>query len=790
MINQNIFQKILLILIFISGISALIYELLWFRLLNNIFGISSFAATTVIAVFFLGLAFGGIIFGKISEKYTNVIKIYTFLELYIAISSIIGFFILTQLPAFTNFYHYTYNNYPFYALSIIRFILITLILLPSTIGMGGTIPLIVKYFIKSEKKFGTEFSKIYYINTAGGIIGLILIGFLLLQYIGVAASFSFAVILNIIIFIVLILILKICPHLEQKKLNDKKNKEKTTIKKDYFLIFIFMTGLLVTSYEILWVRILSVLGIAANFTFTIILIGVLSGIVTGTYFTKRYIDTKKAIYYYSILLSLTTLIGAIVLFALSNHLITLSSIFDELLTGFLISFIISCFLGALFPLGLRIYSQNIKQIGQKTGNAYFVNTIGGVLGSILTGFVFIPFIGIKNSVGIIVLLTLIMVLYLTIKLFKNKFIKLKSKTSIFTTIITIIIALLFVFSNNQIYYFQENDIEIVYYAEGLSSTVSVVDFEPHEGTVSRKLVIDRVRVASSETLALIDAKMLAHIPLILSDSPIKSCTVGFGTGVTSYSMLLHDIDVVAVEIEEKVIEASTHFQDINNNVIENPQLSIIIDDARNYLSCTNEKFDAIVSDVTCIKYKNNPSLYTVDYFKILKSKLTPKGIGAAWVPLNGLSFSDLKILIASFQKAFPHTTIWSYYKSYTHFIVIIGTQERLQIEINNTTNRIIPIQYDFTKMRINNEYEFLTMLLLGEEDVKNLSKNINLHTDNLPVLEFSDVWGYYFSTTLENNLKRLYSFQKEDLMKYFNGSSEQIELLQEQYSSKNQLLNI
>jgi spermidine synthase len=270
--------------------------------------------------------------------------------------------------------------------------------------------------------------------------------------------------------------------------------------------------------------------------------------------------------------------------------------------------------------------------------------------------------------------------------------------------------------------------------------------------------------------------MLAHLPLLISEDPKQAATVGYGTGATSYSMLIHGVNVDALEIEEKVIEAGPLFKKVNFNSYENDDLNIIIDDARSYLDSVTDKYDVIVTDVTNLKHKRNPYLYTKEYFEIMQNALVEKGVAAAWLPLGGLSFNDLKILIRTFDKVYPHTTVWYFTQYPTHFIIIVGTPEKTEIDLDDLAERMNKVKIDLKRIEVDNKYEIASMLLLGEEDVDTLVAGDKIHTDNFPVLEFSDMEDYML-TDLEANLEKLLNFQQEELTKYFIGGPDEIKKL-------------
>jgi spermidine synthase len=245
-------------------------------------------------------------------------------------------------------------------------------------------------------------------------------------------------------------------------------------------------------------------------------------------------------------------------------------------------------------------------------------------------------------------------------------------------------------------------------------------------------------------------------------------------------MLLYDVDVHAVEIEEKIIEAAPLFSEVNYASYADPDLDIVLDDARNYIATTDEEFSVIVTDVTNLKYKRNPYLYTLEYFEIMQGALGADGVAAAWLPVGGLSFSDLQTLIATFDTVFPHTTAWYFTQFPTHFIILVGTPEPTLVNLKELKERIAGVEHDLRSLDVDNVYELASMLLLGESDIDSLVEGSPIHTDNRPILEYSDM-DLYNVVDVAPNLGRLIEFQQEDLLEYFVGSERQLAALEEHF---------
>ncbi|MFA5134202.1 MAG: fused MFS/spermidine synthase [Patescibacteria group bacterium] len=782
----NVPGGILFGVVFISGAAALIYEMLWIRLLGLVFGVGSFALATASAVFLLGIGIGSAVFGRYAEKARDVMRSYAFLEAGIAATSAASFCLLHYTSVFNTIAGYLYASFDFYMLTIARFFVAVLILLVPAIAIGGTIPLLSKYLLTSNRTIGSRFSSLYYWNTFGAVCGVFLAGFVLIRQFGVPVTFWMAAALNgIAAAIVLFTGRRSSPKLPAAIPRSTGEQPDGVHGERLLLPILFATGFITLGFEILWFRVLTNFGSATTFSSTFVLGGFLGGLALGAFYVSRRIDRMqqpvRSFIRYSVLAGL---VGACMIFAFSQlHDIlpptfgTYGQLVIESMLGFIFSFVIAAVLGTLFPLGVRLYAGTVSSIGRKTGSAYWINSLGTIAGSVMTGFVLIPFLGVKLAGIILVALCFCVGAVLLVCMHVQR-----SRAWTFVALSVIGAAFLLILSGST-FHRHPIDAQELFYAEGLSATVTVYAVENGFRT-DKYLEIDGQGVAGTYATGVIDAKILAHLPLLLTDSPQKVATVGYGSGITSYSMALHGTEVYALEIEREVIEAAGQFREYNHSDEANELLTIIVDDARNYLQYTEETFDAIVTDVTNLKYKSNASLYTVDYFQVMRDRLSPHGVAAAWVPLGGVSPSDLKILTASFHEVFPHTTVWYFNQDWTGFLVFVGTPEKLEIDITELEGRFELVRGDLGSIGVESAYELSAMLLLGEGDVASYVAGAPLHTDDRPILEFSDI-KYYAQYSPMSNLRDLLLVQQENLSGYFILNEEQdSELLDTFYAGR------
>jgi spermidine synthase len=773
-------NRLLFAAIFISGASALIYQLIWVRLLGLVFGVSSFAVATVVAVFLLGLGLGSYFFGRWSERARDPLRIYLYVELGIAATSLIAYVVIEALPVYRYLYEYAYNNLGFYGLSVARLLLSTLVLLPPVFLIGGTMPLLAKYFLRDPARLGSSFSKIYYLNTLGACAGVLLTGFVFVRSFGVIGTLMIAVGGNLLVALII--------ALSKRSTGVTRPATDARSAYSYMLVFLFLTGFISLGYEMLWVRILSTYGLSTSQAFALILAGFLLGFSVGAWAVARNVDRRRDLEaWFSAVSIVTAFSGAVVLllfrqFEALTILLSDATPMSQLTLGmalaFTVSFIPAVFMGILFPLGVRIYAQDIDRIGAKAGNTFFSNTLGCVLGSLLTGFVLIPFVGMWNTTLVLINLSLLIAAAFLMRGRRP------ARSQWASLVVVAVVANVLVFTDSKTFHAElkgrdlrtaADSFDVIYYAEGLSGTVTAVERGDYRG-----LFVDGQNVSGTDPVLLADSKMLAHVPLLLADDPDVALTVGYGTGTTSGSMLLHDVDVHAVEIEKKIVEAAPLFSRVNYASYSDPDLNIVLDDARNYIATTDEKFSVIVTDVTNLKYKRNPYLYTREYFEIMQEALSTDGVAAAWLPVGGLSFNDLRTLIATFDSVFPHTTAWYFTQFPTHFIILVGMPEPTRVSLTELGEKTAQVERDLQSLNVDSVYKLASMLLLGESDIDSLVDGAPIHTDNRPILEYSDM-DLYNVVDVAPNLGRLIEFQQEGLLSYFVGNERQLDILEEYF---------
>jgi spermidine synthase len=402
-------------------------------------------------------------------------------------------------------------------------------------------------------------------------------------------------------------------------------------------------------------------------------------------------------------------------------------------------FVPTLLIGVTLPLLVSMSSRSIADAGRLVGRIYAWNAVGTIAGTTLTGVVAIPLLGLR---GCLLLLASGNLAIVAAAIYTDR-----RPAAWFRAVMpagAAGFALLVALLPATVRFYRPTDIpgeRLLYYAEGPSATVHVAEYDDGQRR-HRTLFVDSKSVAGTYDEIVTDQKMLAHLPLLLHPAPQHALTVGFGSGGTSYSMLQHKIRVDCVEIEPRVADAYRLFESQNRGMVgpglDRYDFRLIIDDARAWLHVVPYRYDVIVNDLTSIQYRGSGNLYTAECFRLVQSRLNPGGIGAAWVPVTGITPEALKVLIRTFHSVFAHTSVWYMINLPTDFVILIGTQERLRLSLAQMQQRMAAtlVRRDLQQIGMDNVYKLAACLLLAEQDVDRYVGAGAIHTDNRPVLDY------------------------------------------------------
>ncbi len=726
---------IALVCFFLSGVTGLIYEICWIRKSSLFFGATSFAVSTVIATFFLGLAFGSWYFGKQSTRDINPLKWCGKLEIGIGILGLLSptFFSLGE-KIYSQFYPSLMEN--FAALTSLRALVIFILIFPITTCMGGTLPLFCRQYVTRDDKIVKPVGFLYGINTLGAMIGCLLCGIYLIPNIGVNVSIWSCGVINLCLGLV-ILKLPIAQDTWQQTMARINDDVHEPAKQSAIIsLLFFMSGFVILGYEILWTRFLSLLIHNTVYTYTITLAAILAGIVIGSVIIALFGDRLKRLAIHFGLLQV--LLGSVVLTLILQPVefwqakIHPESGMKSMGIFFLLFLIPSVLSGMSFPLAIRMVLNQPALSGVRVGRMTAFNTAGGVLGSLVMGFYFIPQLG--QQVSLLVMSGLSIAIgilcWLALDSFKKLFIK--------CVCVSIAVVIWFALPKALPIQIPKDylavDGNVVDYHEGINSIMAVM-----ESQSEKHLTIDRLWQGSEGKNQQITA---AHIPMLFTKAPKSVCVVGMGVGQTASRFLMYDIESLdCVDIESKLYPfVDKHFE---SDWMRDSRTRLMVDDGRNYLANIDKEYDLISLELGQVFRPGVAAFYTVDFYQQTKDRLKPNGWVCQFVPISILDPEEFHNLIASFIHVFPNSTLWYNMTE----MLLIGSLDQ-SVKLSSSQIKTVfgnpkvkeDLNYSYwggPDQWLSKQENLLSSFLCGPETLKKLSLNAALFGDDKPTFEYS-----------------------------------------------------
>jgi len=733
-----------------SGLAALIYEVVWFQLLELVIGSSAFSLALLLSVYMGGLFLGSLLVPSFCPHSLNPLRLYAFFEAGIGL---MGLLIPLVLPAIMKIY---INSLGYgLPLFLVRGLFSALLLLWPTGLMGGTLPVISRLISATPR--GLSFiGWLYGINTAGGVLGTLIAGFYLLRIHDLTVATGVAVCLNFLLSL-MALILSFFPSFGPNEAS-REERRKFPFRGEnslpspflppgliYFIIA--LSGMSALGAEVIWTRLLSLSLGGTVYTFSLLLAAFLAGLALGSAASSRLVKFKPDIVEKALGLAQLALIPAIMWAAFFITRIVPFWLPEEAsgpLRVFFRDFLLCClslwpaafFWGASFPLALASVNKERAEMGRLVGRIYAANTAGSIAGSLLFGLVFLPRLGSSGCHRLFLFLPALSSWLIFYKMmakggeargqidkekgsgqkiffwcnrFKAWWHRIIPMSTEFQTKRKKILAAsgLIIIYVMMLYLVWEispsTPWQLIAYgwkaaekkdrgkplliAEGINSSVAVTDWK---GTL---VFHTGGRAEASNALSdLRMERMLAHLPALIHPEPRKILVIGCGAGITAGTFLLYPTveRVVICEIEPAVWKKVVpFFRRENYNLDLDPRVKMVIEDARHFLLTTEEKFDLISSYPVHPWLKGSALLYTREYYTMIKDRLNPGGLFTQWVPLYESDEATVKSMLATFFSVFPEGLIWSNdFLGLDYDFVLLGQRDNLVIDIEALQARL------------------------------------------------------------------------------------------------------
>ena len=729
-------KPILGLTFFFTCVCAAIYQVVWARQLILSFGSPVFAVSTVLSAFVGGLGLGGFYFGRLASGEKRPLRLSAFLGAGLGIFALIFPTLLDILNAICVLIYRGLDT-GFHSLSWIRFVLSFIVLLIPSMLIGGVLLLLGRS--AKERCAGFRADRLFTINMLSASIGCIAAGFFLIQLLGLQNSVYLGVAINLVIAAVAFGLDRSWSETSvdlQQDVSDESGISPTGEMWRPLLWTFAVAGFCAMANAVLWTRILiPFLGNSA-YAFSVTLTAFLLGIAVGNFLFAAIARRVKpfvnlfGLVQIGIGLFVVALIPAFGnLYGISRGLQAAFGVgrFWEFVAGFILMIIPTLLIGASFPLARRICTAAESQ-----SRVYSFSTIGASLGALCAGFALIPLIGIRLSLLLILTLNAVMGCVLILRNSeKSQFF---SGTAVGGTILTVGVGLMvLLWGSSPPFWAQRINDTLVEHTETVDANITT--FMDDQGI--HRLYVDNDEIADASRRGSVAHRISAHLPLLLHPNPERALVLGFGMGVTSYSMIQHSVRVDAVENPKGLIEtARKYFTDVNHNVFDSPLFNHRFNDERSYVLVTPNRYDVVsIGALHPLVSSRGASLYSADFYRWCRRVLTENGIICQWIPLKRLPQTHLKMIVRSFIEVFPNTTIW--YKYTPDFAILIGTPERLEINYKRLMERTqIPRVHEALAGDDLDGMSLLDSFMMGERAARAYAGDAPIHTDNHPHLEF------------------------------------------------------
>lgn len=743
----------------VSGAAALVYQSVWARMLHRVFGVGDQAIATVLGAFFLGMALGSFFGGRLSRRITSPGRAYALLELFIG-----GWALLTLLllPRVHALYAFVGGGLDYAGLSLVRLALATCILLPPTIAMGATLPVLMRARPPEGTTWPSIATRLYLANTAGAILGAGTTGFVLLPRYGNTVALVVAAAMS-----VLAAVLVLAARLEPADA-PRAAEVRPTRSPPFFLALAATTGMASLAGEVLWTRVLRIVVQGTTQAFASMLVAFLSGLVLGGFLAARALRSTKpatALFSAQLFAGVFTLVSIaavpqltrLVPLVVGQRNLIPHEPWSLLLVSFALLLPLATCLGASLPILFRMAEAGDP--GSRTGGLLGANTLGGLVGSLAAGFVLVPLHpwgGVRNTLLGVACLHLVVALVVALR---GEAMSLRARSLAFATAALALLSVFVVRPDLRLPFLLDawHDVastvldgprayvdEPVYLREGRNTTVSVL----RRGETLR--LFNDGRPESGMDLEFPgfgrEVALLGALPTTLAEKTETAMVIGLGGGHTVTTMLAGDFEkVYVVELEGAVVEAARTMHEERNRKaaretpfpLDDPRAELIVDDARARLKLLPAgALDAVVSQPSHPWLAGSSALYTREFFEEVRRALDDGGIFSLWVNLFRMDRESLGAVIATLHHVFPHVLAFRPDDS----SLIFAASERPIVFGERFTQRIAGsrrLGELLGAFGLESAEGTLVYLELDEEGVARLARRRPVLTDDLPRLEFA-----------------------------------------------------
>lgn len=710
----------------LSGTVALIYEAAWQREFTLLFGSSAPATAAVLAAYFTGLGLGSMVFGKLATRIRNPLAVYGLLELVIACGALL---VTPILSSYAELYPALVSRFGGEGAAFVvakGFCAFAAVAIP-TIAMGGTLPVLVQIFEARRERFGELAGWLYLLNTAGAACGVVAFPWLLGSF-GMEKTARWCAGLNAVIGAGALLLGKA----KADMISDApRASTKSGTRISWLVLLAFLSGFAIFVLQVGWNRAFAQVHENSIYSFSFVAAIFIAAIAVGAQLARillrRGSSPLKTLGVAWVAGGFLTVLAPLLFLWLTDGLrYSAGGAFASnlVMSSVVVVLVPIIFLATGLPLILhRVANVSRRASGDLTGMVLAANVAGSVAGALAGGFVFPATLGLWRTI----LLTGTFIAATGSLLSAVKF-----RAGVGRAVVCLLAGGVVMFLDlPRARIDAARGEKLLAIEEGTHGVVAVV-----ERSGSRRLKLNNHYVLGG-TAAVGDERMQAHIPLILHGQPRKVAFLGYGTGITAGAAALHPVEQsVAVELVPEVAElAGRFFSEASRDTAQKWRGSppeVIIEDARNFLRGTKERFDVIIGDLVVPWRYGEGALYTLEQFTIGRGRLAEGGIYCAWLPMFQLNREDFELILRTFRSVFPHVSVWrGDFSPNERALALVGSADE-HLDSEMAGRRLREMQADRFNPQLKYDRAFW-MHFVGLAPANQVKEMLN--TENRPLIE-------------------------------------------------------
>jgi spermidine synthase len=796
---------VLHLLFFCSGVSGLIYQVVWVRSFGNVFGNTIYSASLVVAVFMAGLGVGSYLVGAWSDRRyatqpESLVRAYAYVELVIGLMGLgISAFLphLGQVSALVSSYSreptgwFVLSATSYLARAAIAIVLLT----PITVLMGGTLTLLIRHLVRADlSNSAWRIAVLYAVNTAGAALGCFLTDFSLVPAFGLQRTQMIAAGLNVLAGVGA-LYLSSRAKVVRPKRDKTMSRTKVRMKPDTTMtpliltsLALAMTGFAAMGIEILWLRHFSILLGAFRAVFslllTVILLGIGVGSLIGGILHRRIPRPAEWLMAAQGLFVATTLLG---LATADARPIEAAAAFDPTIAG-AIGFagaasnatsgmeralaelwfnakpivlevgIPALLMGVSFPLGNAMIQRVQDSVGRRAGALYLANTLGGVGGSLVVGFLLLPSLGIQASATALATLATLAIIPLYLSDPGSRIPDPGPRASVLAVGGSLLaaasaLAAWMLLPSNHVntralalreangpalseQRESKGQAQLLTVDEGLTEIIAVTEV-PGQG---RRLLTNGHPMSSTSRLSQRYMRGLAHIPLLAMANPQSVLVIGFGVGNTTHAATLHPSirRVEVADLSRGILAHADYFADVNQRVLGDPRVAVYVNDGRQHLQMQPAaSYDLVTLEPPPIAYAGVAALYSREFYELVRSRLKAGGYASQWLPAYQVPSRTALAMIRAFIDVFPQAVLVSGAEA---DLLLLGVNDsRIEIDpahVAAALSQAPAVEADLKRLDLGSVREIVGTFIASPRTLQEATRDATPASDDHPMQEY------------------------------------------------------